>query len=183
MSEAAIRRIGNRLRLVVARAVLGLVNDAAKLQAVQVTLQAGVVRDKVERFQQYGMTSVPLPGAEGIALAVGASTDHTVVINVDDRRYRLTGLQGGEVALYDDLGHKVYLTRTGIVIDGAGQQVLMQNLTKLRVEAGIESTGPIKDLCDTGGKTMDEMRTIYNGHNHPESNTPGGSTSGPSASM
>lgn len=183
MSETAVRRLAHRLRLVVARAVLGLVNDAAKLQAVQVTLQEGVVRDKVERFQQYGLTSVPHAGAEGIALAVGASTDHTVVIAVDDRRYRLKGLQAGEVALYDDMGHKVYLTRDGIVIDGAGQLVKMQNLTKLRVEAGIDSTGEIRDLCDSGGKTMSSMRTVYNAHTHPENNVPGGSTGGPSAGM
>lgn len=183
MSDTALRRLASRLRLVVARAVLDLVNDATKLQALQVTLQEGVVRDKVERFQNYGHTSAPHPGAEGVALAVGASTDHTVVIAVDDRRYRLKGLQAGEVALYDDMGHKVYLTRNGIVIDGAGQLVKMQNLTKLRVEAGIESTGDIKDLCDGAGKTMAQMRTTYNGHNHPESNTPGGSTGGPSAPM
>lgn len=183
MSDAAIRRLATRLRLVVARAVLGLVNDATKLQALQVTLQEGVVRDKVERFQNYGLTSVPLAGAEGVALSVGASTDHTVVIAVDDRRYRLKGLQAGEVALYDDVGHKVYLTRDGIVIDGAGQLVKMQNLTKLRVEAGIDSTGEIKDLCDSGGKTMSSMRTAHNGHNHPESNTPGGSTGGPNLLM
>lgn len=183
MSETAVRRLAHRLRLVVARAVLGLVNDAAKLQAVQVTLQEGVVRDKVERFQQYGLTAVPHAGAEGIALAVGASTDHTVVIAVDDRRYRLKGLQTGEVALYDDMGHKVYLTRNGIVIDGAGQLVKMQNLTKLRVEAGIESTGDIKDLCDGAGKTMAQMRTAYNGHNHQENNVLGGPTGGPSAAM
>jgi phage baseplate assembly protein V len=183
MSETAIRRLGNRLRLVVARAVLGLVNDAAKLQVVQVTLQDGVVRDQVERFQQYGHTSVPHPGAEGIALAVGASTDHMVVICVDDRRYRLKGMKGGEVAMYDDLGHKVYLTRDGIVIEGAGQLVKMKNLTKLRVEAGIEATGEIKDLCDGSGETMSNMRTAYNGHKHPENNVSGGSTDGPDQSM
>jgi phage baseplate assembly protein V len=183
MSDTAIRRLANRLRLVVARAVLGLVNDAAKLQAVQVTLQDGVVRDQVERFQQYGLTGVPLPGAEGIALSVGASTDHTVVICVDDRRYRLKGLAAGEVALYDDLGHKVYLTRNGIVIDGAGHLVKMQNLSKLRVEAGIDATGEIKDLCDGAGKTMSSMRTAHNGHNHTENNVLGGPTGGPSLAM
>lgn len=183
MSDTALRRLASRMRLVVARAVLDLVNDATKLQALQVTLQEGVVRDKVERFQQYGHTSVPLPGAEGIALAVGGSTDHTVVIAVDDRRYRLKGLQAGEVALYDDMGHKVYLTRNGIVIDGAGQLVKMQNLTKLRVQADIEATGQIKDLCDGAGKTMAQMRTAYNGHTHSENNVLGGPTGGPSAGM
>ncbi|MGA0569653.1 phage baseplate assembly protein V [Variovorax sp. VNK109] len=182
MSEEtkALRSLGNRMRLSVARAVLDFVNDTLKLQAVQIQLQEGVVRDKVERFQNYGLTSVPLPGAEAVAVAVGGSTDHYLVIAVDDRNYRLQGLEGGEVALYDDLGHKVHLTRNGIVIDGAGHAVLMQNLTKLRVEANIEATGQIKDLCDTTGKTMASMRTAYNGHTHNET---GGVTNGPNTAM
>lgn len=103
----------------VARVVLGLVDDAQKMQRVQVEGYAGVVRG-VEHFQHYGFTSSPLPGAEGIALAVGGSTNHQVVINIDDRRYRLKAMQGGEVALYDDLGQCAHFTRDGIVIKGAG---------------------------------------------------------------
>ncbi len=178
--DSAVRRVGNRLRLAVARAVLNLVNDAVKVQAVQIQLHEGVVRDQVERFQNYGHTSVPLPGAEGVAVAVGGSTDHYIVITVDDRRYRLQGLQPGESALYDDLGHKVHLTRNGIVIDGAGHQVRMTNLTKLRVESDFEATGQVKDLCDGAGKTMAQMRTAYNGHTHGET---GSVTVGPSPSM
>lgn len=167
--EAALARIALRARLSIGRVVLGMVNDAAKLQAVQVTVQAGVVRDNVEHFQQYGYTSVPLPGAEGIGLAVGGSTDHMVVISIDDRRYRLRGLAPGEVALYDDLGHKVHLTRDGIVVNGAGQLVKFMNLTKLRVEAGIDATGQIKDQCDLpAGRTMQQMRDTYVNHDHPE---------------
>lgn len=169
MSASALHRVAMRVRLLVGRAVLALVNDAAKLQAVQVQLQADVVRDRAEHFQHYGFTSVPMPGAEGIYLALGGSTDHVVVINVDDRRYRLKSLAAGEVALYDDLGHKVHLTRDGIVVDGAGQLVKLVNLTKLRVEADIEATGEVKDRCDTNGKTMAQMRTTFNSHTHPES--------------
>lgn len=164
-------RLMARVRGMVSRAVVNLVNDGAKLQALQVTLLAEQVPDDVEHFQHYGCTSVPHPGAEGIALAVGGSTGHTVVINVDDRRYRLTGLQAGEVALYDDLGHKIHLTRNGIVIDGAGHQVNLVNLTKLRVEAAIEATGDITDNCDSGGGTVQALRTAYNGHKHPETGT------------
>lgn len=156
-----------RVRGMIARVVLNLVNDATKLQAMQVTLLADQVSDDVEHFQHYGFTSVAFPGAEGIALAIGGSTGNTVVINVDDRRYRLKALPDGEVALYDDLGHKVHLTRDGIVIDGAGQLVKMVNLTKLRVEADIESTGQIKDQCDTAAsRTMTQMRTSHSAHTH-----------------
>jgi phage baseplate assembly protein V len=91
-----------RIRLLAARAVITLIDDASKLQGAQVKLLAGEVRDQVERFQQYGYTSVPFPGAEGIYLSLNGSRDHGVVICIDDRRYRITGLQAGEVAIYTD---------------------------------------------------------------------------------
>ena len=174
-----MNRLMARVRGMVSRAVVNLVNDGAKLQALQVTLLADQVPDDVEHFQHYGCTSVPLPGAEGIALAVGGSTGHTVVINVDDRRYRLTGLRAGEVALYDDLGHKIHLTRDGIVIDGAGHPVTMVNLTKLRVEADIEATGDITDNCDSTGGTVQALRSAYNSHKHPETGTTTQATDSP----
>jgi phage baseplate assembly protein V len=105
-----------RLRLMASRAVLSLIDDAPGVQLVQVKLLDGEVRGGVERVQQYGFTSVPLAGAEGVFLSLGADRDHGVIIAVDERRYRLKALKGGEVAIYDDLGQKVHLTREGIVI-------------------------------------------------------------------
>lgn len=119
MSEAGIRSATNRIRLMVMRVVLALVSDGKKMQTVQVQGMADLVREP-EHFQHYGFTSVPLPGAEGIGLSLGGSTNHMVVINVDDRRYRMKGLVGGEVAFYDEQGQSVHLTRNGIVIKGAG---------------------------------------------------------------
>ena len=175
--------IGDRVRGMIARAIVGLVNDDAKLQALQVTLMADQTPDDVEHFQHYGFTSVARPGAEGIALAIGGSTGHTIVINVDDRRFRLTSLHQGEVALYDDLGHKVHLTREGVFIDGAGHMVRLFNLEKLRVEADIESTGEIKDKCDLpAGRTMAQMRTTYTGHRHQEHDV-GGMTDTPTPAV
>lgn len=178
---AGVERLMARVRSMLARAVVRLVDDGRKLQALQIQVHADRAVDEAEHFQSYGFTSVAHPGAEGIALALGGSTAHTVVINVDDRRYRLKGLAAGDVALYDDLGHKVHLTRSGIVIDGAGQLVKLINLAKLRVEANIEGTGEIKDHCDAPqGRTMQQMRDVHNGHNHTENNVLGGPTSGPS---
>lgn len=124
--QAALNRLGARMRNMVGRAVLGLVNDAAALQSVQVQILADQVRDNAEHFQHYGFTSVPFPGAEGIALSVGGSSGHTVVINIDDRRYRIK-LEAGEAALYDDQGQFVKLGRNG--------QVHVKAITKLTLEA------------------------------------------------
>ena len=135
--------LADRVRGMVSRAVVSLVNDAYKMQALQVTLQADQTPDDAEHFQHYGLTSVPFAGAEGIALAVGGSTGHTVVINVDDRRYRVKALATGEVCLYDDLGHKVYLTRAGIVVDGGGQTIRLTNAPLVKVETNLQVTGSI----------------------------------------
>lgn len=40
----------------------------------------------------------------------------------------------------------------------------------------IESTGEIKDKCDSGGLTMSAMRVTYNGHDHKENGSGGGTT-------
>jgi phage baseplate assembly protein V len=178
-----MHRLMARVRGMVSRAVVSLVLDGAKMQGLQITMQADQVADDAEHFQHYGFTSHAHAGAEGIALAVGGSTGHTVVINVDDRRYRLTNLASGEVALYDDLGHKLHLTRNGIVIDGAGHAVTITNLTQMRVEANIEATGTITDWCDSSApRTMAQMRSSHTAHTHT-TGTVGNPTSTPNQAL
>ena len=45
----------------VSRAVIKMVDDSLKMQGVQISLLAGEVAEKVERFQEYGFTSHPHP--------------------------------------------------------------------------------------------------------------------------
>lgn len=127
--------MARRVNLMVARGVLALVNDAAKMQGVQVKLLSGEVRD-MERFQNYGFTSQPHSGAEVAAVFVGGNRDHGLVLAIDDRRYRLKGQQGGEVALYDDLGHIIKLSRTGIVITGATHDINIVDCPNVNVIGG-----------------------------------------------
>lgn len=116
------RRLGNML----ARGSVSAVSGAAKLRTLQIRMFAGEVKDGIEHFEPYGFTSEVMPGSEPIAAFFDGDRSHGVVLVVADRRYRLTGLASGEVALYDDLGQKVHLTRDGIVI---------QTAKKLRCEA------------------------------------------------
>lgn len=171
------RRIMNML----GRAVLRLVDDAAGLQRVQVTVLAGEVRDGVERFQDYGFTSHPLAGADALLVFLGGNRDHPVAVAVADRRHRQTGLEPGEVAVYDDQGQSVHLTRAGIVLRGAGRPVTITDALKVRIEADLEVTGQVKDLCDGAGRTMAGMREVYNGHTHPGDS--GGTTGKPTEGM
>lgn len=167
--SSALQRIAGRVRLAIARAVLGVVNDAAKLQAVQVTLRADVVRDDAEHFQHYGFTSVPLPGAEGIALAVGGSTDHLVVLNIDDRRYRKKGLQAGEVCIYTQWGDQILLRENEIQIQHATQVTINAPLVAISGDLTVDGT-----VVATGHVTGNG--TVLGTHTH------GGVESGPDSS-
>lgn len=182
--------LSGKMRLMVSRAVLALVNDAAKLQGVQVTLLDEEARSEIERFQQYGFSSHPLEGAEAIALAVGGSRSHMVVLAVDDRRYRKKDLQPGEVALYTDEGDYVLFKRGRIVEVKAGTKVLVDApdaeftgnvLVKgnLHVEGNTTCDGEVSDHAGS----MQEMRDTYNGHTHGGVQSGGSNTAAPGQAM
>jgi len=159
----------NRIRLAIARAIVGQVNDSRSLQTVQIGIQADVGRDQVERFQQYGMTSVPHPGAECVTLSVGGNTDHQAVINVDDRRYRMRGLKTGEMAIYDDQGMSVHLTREGIVIRGAGKPMRLTDTSGIELDSDVHVTRGLRvdgDLELLGGKATHNGTDIGHQHKH-----------------
>lgn len=111
---APLRR---RVALMVGRCVILATNDAKSLQELQISALADEELDRIERIQEYGFTSHAHAGAEGVIVCVGGNRNHALVIAVDDKRYRLTGLEMGEVAIYDDLGQKIVLKRTGIEIE------------------------------------------------------------------
>lgn len=165
----------SRAALMIGRCILRAIGDNKPVQLVQAQLLAEEVHDDVERIQEYGFTSVPKPGAEGVVVFVGGNRDHGLVIAVEDRRFRLKGLASGEVAIYDDQGQKVHLTRTGIVIDGAGKDVTIQNAPVVHVPQDLVVGRDIiaqRDVIDHSNKSMAGMRQTYNahrGHNLPGS--------------
>lgn len=114
-----LRPLATRLANVVARAVVSLVDDSKQVQEAQISVLDGETRE-VERFQNYGFTSVPLPGSEAVVVFVGGRRDHGLAIVVDDRRYRIKNLESGEVAVYTDEGDSIVIRRGGTIELNAG---------------------------------------------------------------
>ena len=98
--ERLLRPLRRRVLLMAGRAVLTLLDDRARLQAIQVEGLSGETLDALQRIQQYGFTSNPHPGAECIVLSLGGARQHSVIIGADDRRYRPRGLPAGAVCHY-----------------------------------------------------------------------------------
>lgn len=176
-----IEPMQRRIMMAIGRAVLNAVYDGGKAQLVQASMLGDEVRDKMERMAEYGFTSNPKPGAQGIAVFVGGERGHGIIVATCDYSARMPNLAPGEVAIYDDQGQSVHLTRDGIVVKGAGKPITFTDAPVARFEMNIEATGTITDLADSGGRSMDGMRSIYNSHTHPGDS--GGTTDEPNQEM
>lgn len=115
--ERHLRKLRGRIRGLATRFVLGKATRlAADLARVRGEGFAGDASDSDELIQHYGFASIPLPGAEGVRIAVFADGDHGVIVALDDRRYRPTLLEG-ESALYHGLTEAiVHLQDDGDVV-------------------------------------------------------------------
>ena len=150
--ERFSRPLRRRVMLMIGRAVLTVVDDTRKMQAVQVEGLSGEIVDRAERFQQYGYTSHPHPGAEALLLALGGMRQHPVVAAIDDRRHRPTGLAEGEVCLY-----------TSEDGEGGAHRVLLKSGRKAHVLADGEirlQCGGVSVVISSSGVTIDGNATV-----------------------
>ena len=113
----SIDELQNRVRSMIARGVVSTVDDALKMQVLGLKLEDGHRPTKVEHWHPYGMTYHPHEGAEVVAISMGGNRDHIIAMPGADRRYRIKGLQQGELAIHDDQGQKVHFKRDGVAIE------------------------------------------------------------------
>lgn len=113
---AALQGIRDRLAMMVGRGVLAALQADGGLMRAALDGLPGEVLDDREYVLDYGMSSRAHPGAEALMLFLAGLRSNGVVVRLFDRRYSIK-LEYGEVAIHDDLGQKVHLTRTGIVAE------------------------------------------------------------------
>lgn len=112
--EALLAAIRDRQAMMIGRGVLAALETGGGVMRGTVTAYgADDVLDDREFVQDYGLSSRPHPGAEALMAFLGGLRSNGLVVRLFDGRYQLA-LQYGEVAIHDDLGQAVHLTRTGI---------------------------------------------------------------------
>ena len=145
------------------RGVLALVGVGSKMQSVQMQLTADEVKDDMEHFEPYGITSNPHPGAEGLTAFINGDRSHGVVLCISDRRFRLQALKTGEVALYTDEGDFLHFKR--------GREIAIETLT-LSVKAAtgvnfdtplIRTTGRIEATGDVVAAGVSTSQHVHEG--------------------
>lgn len=155
------RRVGNML----ARGVVTGVEVDGNQQVLQLRLLAGEARDRVEHFEPFGFTSHPKAGAEHLTAFLDGDRNHGIVLVVNDRRYRLSGLPEGGVALYDAHGSSIALNADGTITQTAA---VIYVTGELHVAQNIVSGGDViaaGNVADQGGAhSLKQVRDAHNGH-------------------
>lgn len=177
-----MRQVLNKIMNLVSRGYITFSNSNNKCQTLQIKMSGGELKSDVEHIEPYGFTSRPLDGAEAVALFLDGDKSHGVILVAGDRRYRIKSLKKGEVAIYTDEGDYIIFNRKNEInvktkkfIVNADDAIEL-NTKNLVVNASsgtifntplLKSTGEIEDKTST----ISEIRTIYNGHTHNETNS------------
>lgn len=172
MNAAILRRalrdsitpITRKLRRLVNRALLRRVSYAGKQRLLQIQGEGGQLLQGIEHLEPFGFTSHPLAGAEPIALALNGNGSHTIVILVNDQRYRLV-LEEGEAAIYNHHGDKVHIKKDRSITVEAATRITLDT-----PEVICTGTLTAEDVLTTRGASLDS-------HDHPGDS--GGTTGGP----
>jgi len=163
--------LARRIAMAAARGIVRAVGDGTDLQTMRVGLMEDEAKDGVERVQEYGFTSHPLPGADCVAVFIGGNRDHGAIVATDDRRHRPGGLAAGDVMIYDNRGHRVHLSADVIAITAPGRVTITAPIVEIAGDVSITGAATL------GGNLVADGISL-NDHVHPE-NDNGGPTDPP----
>lgn len=184
-----IRRLYQRLLMVIGRGRVLTGNDAGNVQLLQISLDAAETRDNTPRLAEYGFSSMPPDGSDVIAVFIGGDRSNGAIIATGHQASRPKDLKPGEAIVYNGLtGAYMRFTPSGIVVDAAGGDVTVQNCANAKVVAStlvefdsplvktsadlevggnITAVGDITDQSGTNTSTVGDLRTAHDDHDHP----------------
>lgn len=111
--QRALLPLKTRVLLMIGRAVITSTADDKDIQRVQLKALAGESMDDVEHYQNFGFTSNPPKGSEGIMVSLGGNRENAVIIALEHRAKRLKDLAAGESAVYDAFGNYLKFKANG----------------------------------------------------------------------
>lgn len=155
-----MRNVFAQIQDMIARGFVRLSYATKKMRELQCEFLAGEVRDQLEHVEPYGFTSEPLADGkpEAFALFFDGNRSNGIVFCVADRRYRITNMQAGEVAIYDDQGQQVYFQREQLLIKTPKKLVAsVGGTTTLNSSGAVDITAPQTNIH--GPLTVDGLIT------------------------
>lgn len=177
----ALRTLGIRLAGIIGIGRVTAQSDGDSVQRVQYETPLEVA--SAPRLSEFGFSSA-LPANTDVVLAfLAGDRSNPVIIASNHQAYRHSGLNSGEVAVYNQWGLNIVLTENGILVNANGKDVKVNNATNVTISASesiladtplFQCTGDIVDNCNTNSSTLKALREAYNDHDHDVDNVQGG---------
>ncbi|MGU5686644.1 phage baseplate assembly protein V [Aeromonas allosaccharophila] len=167
--QKLIAPLQRRLRLLADRAIVTMVNDSLQRQNLQLKVLADEGADDVERFQNYGHSSVPPEGSEAVVLGLGGARAGMVAIVVEHKGFRPKDLAAGDNCLYHLEGHRIILRKDGaveiqaktVIINASEKTTIISPDNE--IQGPLHVTGPITSDTDVKAGAIS-----LKGHDHEE---------------
>lgn len=167
--------LNTRTLNMMARGVLETVDDASGVQVLGLSLLEGESKSNVERMQNYGFSSHPMGEAEAVVIFPGGDRSAGVVVALDERGTRMTGLGAGEVAVYCNSGDSIVLGMDG-KITITTKNLVIEAAEKVTISApgGVEIDAPtVTATGDVIAGTISLQNHVHGGVDPGGSNTTG----------
>lgn len=164
----------------VARAIVRMVGDGAGRQTAQLEVTKDELLDDVPRMQNYGFTGVPpAGGTDCVVLFLNGDRNEPIVVAMENQKFRLKGLQNGEVGIYDDLGNVIKLGRNQVDVTAVTKLVATAPIVQVTAttSASLTSGGSSMNMTPAGIALVSTVLT-HNGKNIGSTHTHGGVTTG-----
>ena len=158
-----INKVKRMVGGVVLRTLISAVDTTDGIAGVRIEMLGDETQEGVDLMQQYGYTSSPPAGSEGIAVFPGGKRNGGVIIATENGEFRLKNLKPGETALYTQWGDKLHF-KEGRIVDFETETLNIKATKKVSIDSpAVECTG---ELADSVGK-VSGLRTAFNTHVHP----------------
>lgn len=167
--------IKRRLRLMIRRALVSLIDDTQERQLVQAAGYQGEVLDGVEHFQGYGRTAIAPSASDMVLVAIGGDMEQLVALRVEDRSVRPKGLKALDNCLYHADGHNLLLTENGtgiltlkrLVINAEDSIEMNTKTISINASQSVDITTPKHSVSgDSYAADFEAGGIRYLGHKH-----------------
>jgi phage baseplate assembly protein V len=120
------------------------VDDTGPVMMLQVSIGYLEGNSAIPAMQQFGFASVPPLQSDAALLYVAGDRSNGACVGTNNQATRFKGKQVGETAVFNAFGMSIYLSTAGIVINGGGQPVTVNNAQSVVINAAssIELNAP-----------------------------------------